>query len=113
MFPPALTRRNFSGVATFQYSLADGVSPARPNATVTLTVAAPPGAPLALPDAFTCPFNASCVVLAAAGLLANDSSPNLNAALAILLGGGAGLLPSDAGLLDLGADGAFNFTPAE
>jgi hypothetical protein len=106
--PLPLLYAPFPGTTAWQFNVTDGSQYG--IGWVTLTV--PPGAPLALPDAYACPFNASCAVLAVAGLLANDSSPNLNAVLAAAPGGAA-LALVDCGLLALGADGAFNFTPAE
>jgi hypothetical protein len=73
---------------------------------VSITVA--PATPVATGDAYSCPFNASCSVGAAAGVLANDASANAGAALAASLAA----QPSS-GSVALAANGSFVYTPQQ
>ena len=74
-----------------------------------VTITLPPGTPTAAADAYTCSYNASCAVTAAAGLLTNDTSPNLGAVKAV---NNVTAPPAAAGTLTVGADGAFVFAPS-
>jgi hypothetical protein len=96
---------------TYVYRLSDGISPTTPSATVTITVANPPDPPapadpVAVGDAYSCPFNTSCTVNATAGVLANDSSTNVGSSLAATL-----VSQPTHGSVSLAADGSFVFTP--
>jgi hypothetical protein len=72
---------------------------------VKITV--PPGVPAAAPDAYACTAGTAYAVGAGAGVLVNDTSPNLNATLT------ANLTTQPAsGSVALAADGSFVFTPA-
>ena len=87
--------------------MSDGVNPASVNGTVTLVV--PHALPVAGPDSYECPWNATCAVNATAGLLANDASSNLGTNLTVLADQ---TTPPAEGALQLQCDGAFTFAPA-
>ena len=114
MSPPAPhIHRGFNGTLTFTYTLTDGVSAVRPNATVTITILGPlpppPVAPVAAADTYACPFNATCTVAAGPGVLANDASANAGATLAVVVGS---TQQPASGSVALAADGSFVLTPA-
>jgi hypothetical protein len=95
------------GTTTWQYNISDGVQ----SAVGWVTLTAPPGDPTAVADAFTCTFDAACAFSAAAGLLANDASPNNGKILSVVPGSVAPLQPLNGGLIAFDAAGAFNYTP--
>jgi large repetitive protein len=93
---------------TFAYALADTVSPTKPTATVTLTVAAPPAVVVSAGnDSYTATFGAAFSPAAGSRLLANDQPPSGASVVGVVS------QPSgSAGAVTVAADGSFTFTPA-
>ncbi len=100
-FTPA---RDSSGVVTFTYSASDGAL--SDTATVTLTVAPQPDAPVAFADAFLTDEDVVLTVDASGGVLSNDMDVDGDVLVATLLEAPRW------GEVDLSADGGFTFTPA-
>ena len=94
---------NFNGTDTFTYHANDGLAGST-IATVTLTITPVNDAPLALADAYTATAS-TLLVVAAPGVLANDSDVESQPLTATLLSG-----PLH-GSLALGADGSFTYLP--
>jgi hypothetical protein len=95
----------FNGSETFTYTVRDAAG-ATDSATVVITVAAVPTAPIAAADAYSTPVDTQLVV-AAPGVLANDADEDgdpVTVQLPALSG------PSN-GSLVLAADGSFTYTP--
>lgn len=91
--------------------ISDGVSSEFVIGAVAIHIPRPPPVPpTALADAYTCLYNATCVIDAGVGVLANDVYPNPGAALAVLT---ANTTDPAVGALALSADGSFTFTPPE
>jgi N-acetylneuraminic acid mutarotase len=94
----------FIGVDTFTYRAFDGLDYSNP-ATVTITVSEEPNsAPIAADDSYTVGQDQTLIV-AAPGLLANDSDPDGDPLTAALLTGPAH------GSVTVNADGSFSYTP--
>ncbi len=87
----------------FQYRAHDASSQSN-NATVTITVAAPNVAPVAVNDTYSTPRNTPLIV-PAKGVLANDTDPDGNALTAAVASNPAH------GTLALNPNGAFTYTP--
>lgn len=94
---------NYFGTDSFTFKVNDGTVDSN-TATVSLTISPVNDAPLAVADAYTTPAGTSLVV-AAPGLLANDSDIDGDS-LTVLLASGA-----NHGQLILNADGSFTYTP--
>ncbi len=94
---------NFNGTDSFTYRANDGTANSN-LATVTIIVNAVNDAPVAANDSYSTNEDAPLSV-AAAGVLANDSDVEGNPLSAVLVSGPAN------GLLTLGADGSFSYTP--
>jgi VCBS repeat-containing protein len=92
----------FSGTETILYTISDGFAQA--TATLTIEVAAN-AAPVAADDSYATGFGDVLTVNAAAGLLANDSDPDLDAISVVLVGSAAN------GVLNAFTDGSFTYTP--
>ncbi len=101
VFTPA---PGFSGVATFSYTVSDGLAASAP-AAVSITVG--PGTPVAAPDSYATAFGTPLTV-PAVGLLVNDSTPNAGRQLAAAL---AAAPPASQGSVVVNPDGSFTFTP--
>ena len=95
----------FIGVDVFTYVASDGQLQSE-VATVQITVTGINTAPVAQPDAYTTPVGAMTVI-AAPGVLANDSDADGDTLTAVLISG-----PSN-GTLTLNPDGSFIYTPNE
>ncbi len=95
---------NFTGTDTFTYTITDG-NGLTDTALVTVFVDAGNIAPIATADSYMTPENQALVV-AAPGVLANDSDPNGDTIQAKLVTG-----PSH-GSLTLNLNGSFTYTPA-
>ena len=100
-FTPA---RDSSGVVTFRYSASDGALAG--EATVTLTVAPQPDAPIASDTSYATDEDATLTVAAADGVLSNDADVDGDVLTASIVESPRW------GTLDLLADGGFTFTPA-
>jgi VCBS repeat-containing protein len=94
---------NFNGADSFIYQVNDGVADSAP-VTVSLTVRPVNDAPAATDDSYTTGEDTPLVV-AAAGVLSNDSDLDGDALHAVLVSGPAN------GVLALNADGGFTYTP--
>ncbi len=94
----------FNGVDTFTYRASDGASSSAP-AIVTIQVTPVSDAPVALPDNYSTLEDVALVV-AAPGVLANDSDPDGDALTAFL-----GVPPLH-GDVSLNPDGSFTYTPS-
>lgn len=95
----------FSGTRTWQYRLQDAAEVSEYIA-ITFTVnAAPNQAPVGVADSYTTPVDTP-LVIAAPGLLANDSDPDGDAIFVEATGG------HQAGELVASVNGGFTFTPA-
>jgi large repetitive protein len=100
--------RGFNGTVTFAYALADGISPTKPTATVTLAVAAPPPVVVSAGnDSYTATFGAAFSPAAGNRLLANDQPPSGASVVGV-----ASQPSGSAGAVTVAADGSFTFTPA-
>jgi len=95
---------NYVGADSFTYRVSDGSAFSAP-ATVSLTINNSNGAPVAVADSYSMMKSAPLTV-PAAGVLANDSDPDGNPLVAVLVSG-----PTQ-GALTLNANGSFTFTPA-
>ena len=94
---------NFNGTDSFTYQATDGVQTSAP-ATVQLIVAPTADAPVATADAFTA-LSGTDLVIAAPGVLANDSDADGDPLTALLVSG-----PTNGGTLTWGAnDGSFTY----
>jgi VCBS repeat-containing protein len=102
-------RANFSGTDSFTYRAVDnGVPPAQSGvATVTITITAANDAPVAAPDSYSTQEDAAPLVVAAPGVLANDTDADSAVLTARLLTAPA----SASGTLTLNPNGSFTFTP--
>lgn len=94
---------DYSGPDQFSFRAGDGVAESN-AATVTLAVAAVNDAPVAAPDQFQAP-RATELVVAAPGLLGNDTDVEGDALRAVLVSGPA------QGQLELDPDGSFRYVP--
>jgi VCBS repeat-containing protein len=94
---------DFSGTDTFTYKANDGAADS-PEATVTITVNAANDAPTAADDAFSTDENTE-LVIAAPGVLGNDTDPEGDALTAVI-----GTGPTN-GTVTMNADGSFTYTP--
>ncbi len=94
---------NFHGTDVFTYTVSDGLDTAA--ATVTVTVVPVNDPPVAQPDSYNFDFTGTLLV-GAPGVLGNDSDPETNPLTPVLVSGPAN------GVLDLRADGSFDYTPA-
>ncbi len=95
---------NFAGTDTFTYRASDGTAQSAP-ATVTITVTAVNDAPVAVNDAYTATQDAALVILASAGVLANDTDVDNGTLTAAVV-----TQPTH-GTLTLNTDGSFTYTP--
>jgi VCBS repeat-containing protein len=95
---------NFTGTDTFTYKASDGTAQSN-TATVTITVNAVNGAPVATNDAYTTNEDTPLEV-PAPGVLANDNDPDGDP-LTAWVGPG-----TSHGTLNLNANGSFTYTPA-
>ena len=102
VFTPAL---NFNGAATFTYKVNDGSRDSVANATVTVNVAAVNDAPVGVANSYVTPVNTSLTVLAATGVLANDTDTEGDALTAVVVAQPAH------GTLTLNVDGSLFFVP--
>ncbi|MGA7614707.1 MAG: Ig-like domain-containing protein [Thermoanaerobaculia bacterium] len=100
-YTPAL---NYNGPDSFTYEANDGTSNSN-VATVSITVTAVNDAPVAVDDSYSTNEDTPLNVLAASGVLANDTDVDGDPLTAILVAG-----PSNGGLT-LNADGSFSYTP--
>ena len=98
-----LPNTNFSGVDTFTYRAIDGDTNSN-LATVTITVVGTNDAPIARDDQYSTPED-TVLVIAAPGLLANDSDPDGDGLATVIAS-----LPAN-GWLTLNLDGGFTYTP--
>ncbi len=98
--------QDFTGSDTFTYRASDGTAQSA-VATVTLTIAAPNTAPVAVADEYTVDKNSVLVVPVASGVLDNDTDADSDALTAILVD------TTTNGALTLNSDGSFTYTPAE
>jgi hypothetical protein len=98
-FTPAA---GFSGQTSFTYRPQTTFGPAGNTATVTITVNPPP--PRTAADSYSTPLNTPLVV-AAPGVLANDSANGGGGLTAVLITGPA------SGTLSLASNGSFTYTP--
>jgi hypothetical protein len=96
---------NYSGADSFTYTVNDGWGGIR-TATVALVINAVNDAPAATADYYDLTEDASAVVSAALGLLANDTDVDGPTLTAALLGGPAN------GTAIVNPDGSFTYTPA-
>jgi VCBS repeat-containing protein len=96
---------NYSGPDSFSYRVSDGVLFSAP-ATVNLTVTAVNDAPVASGDGYAPTEDAALTVLAAGGVLADDTDIDSASLTAVLVSG-----PSH-GTLGLQSTGAFTYTPS-
>lgn len=96
---------DFSGTDTFVYRASDGQNLSEP-ATVTINIGAGNRAPVAVRDSYTALRNTPLVVLAAEGVLANDSHPDGRPLTAQIIS-----LPTGINLV-MTPDGGFTYTPA-
>jgi VCBS repeat-containing protein len=97
---------NFTGADAFTYIASDGLESSNLG-TVTITVRSGPNlAPAAVADGYSVNEDQPLVVPALAGVLANDTDPELDGLTAILAAAPA------SGSLQLQADGSFTYTPA-
>jgi VCBS repeat-containing protein len=94
---------NFSGTDSFTYRVSDGTAWSAPS-TVFINVSTPNQAPITTDDAYTTAEDTPLVV-AAPGVLGNDTDPNGNTLTATL-----GTPPAH-GTLSFAADGRFTYTP--
>lgn len=94
---------DFSGTDTFTYFASDGSSNSAP-ATVTITVNAVNGPPVASDDSYSVPEDAVLNV-PAPGVLANDADPNGDQLVALLASSPAH------GTVVLNSNGSFSYTP--
>ena len=94
---------NYHGADRFTYRVNDGVADSA-EVTVSLTINPVNDAPVAAGDAYTTDED-TALVIAAAGLLGNDSDLEGSALTAVLVSG-----PSN-GTLVFNADGGFTYTP--
>ena len=95
----------FSGTRTWQYRLEDAAEVSEYIAIVFTVNAAPNQAPVGVPDVYSTPKDTP-LVIAAPGLLANDSDPDGDAIFVEATGG------HQAGELVASVNGGFTFTPA-
>ncbi len=99
-----LPATNYAGLDSFTYRAHDGSADSE-VVTVALNVAALNDAPVALDDTFSTPKNAPLQIVAP-GVLANDSDPDGDALVSVLVAS-----PSH-GQLSLSTNGNFVYTPA-
>ena len=93
-----------SGVVTFRYAATDGAL--ADTATVTITIALQPDAPVAVTDAYRVDEDDALTVLAVEGVLNNDADADGDVLTAVLVESPRW------GTLDLSSGGGFTFTPA-
>jgi VCBS repeat-containing protein len=93
---------NFNGTDTFAYTISDGIL--TDTATVTITVVALNDPPVAVADTYAITQNFTLTV-SAVGVLNNDSDPENDSLIAILVASPL------TGTLTLAASGAFTYTP--
>jgi len=96
---------NFVGGDSFTYRARDGAGLASQPATVTITVLSINDPPVAVDDAFATPEDTQ-LVIAAPGVLANDTDPDGPMPVAALL-----TVSPASGTLSLNLDGSFTYTP--
>lgn len=96
---------NFNGATSFTYKVNDGIRDSVLNATVTINVAPANDAPTGVADTYGTPVSTPLTVLAAGGVLANDTDPENNA-LTI-----AAFTQPTNGTLIMNVDGSFTYTP--
>jgi VCBS repeat-containing protein len=95
----------YTGSDSFTYQDSDGYLNSTP-ATVSITVTATNGVPVAVNDGYQLAHDTSLTTDAASGVLANDSDSDGDTLTASLVGGPAH------GTLTLNVDGSFAYTPA-
>jgi VCBS repeat-containing protein len=95
---------NFNGAASFSYTIGDGQGGVSDPALVTVNVAAANDPPIASSDSYTTNEDTSLVV-AAPGVLTNDSDVDGDSLTAVLVTG------PQRGTLTLNADGSFSYAP--
>jgi len=96
---------NFNGSDSFTYRASDGALSSN-SATVTITVIAVNDAATAAPESYPT-FEDTALNVAAPGVLGNDTDPDGDPLLTLLVLG-----PSDATSFVLNPDGSFTYTPA-
>jgi VCBS repeat-containing protein len=94
---------DFSGSDSFTYKSSDGTAESA-ETTVSITVNSVNDAPAATDDAYATDED-TALVIAAPGVLTNDTDPEGDALSAILVGG------PTSGTVTLNADGSFEYTP--
>ena len=99
---------NYNGPDSFTYKANDGWFDSASNATVTITITAVNDAPVAVADAYSM-FQDNTLVVAAGGVLANDTDVDLQA---LTVGTPRPISGPNNGSLTLNADGSFSYTPA-
>ena len=99
-----LPNTNYNGGDSFTYRASDGQTSSAP-ATVTLTITTVNDVPVANADSYTTPEDTT-LVMAAPGVLTNDTDADLNPLTTILV-----TLPTH-GTLTLNTNGSFTYVPA-
>ncbi len=95
----------FTGTDTFTYRANDAAADSG-VATVTITVAAPNAAPVAVADNYNATEDTALTINAAAGVLANDTDSDSDPLTATIVA------QPTSGTLTLNADGSFTYTPS-
>jgi VCBS repeat-containing protein len=95
----------FAGTVTFSYQADDGTARSG-TATVTITVSAGNGPPMAQGDSYATDEGQALNVNAVNGVLANDTDPDDDDLTAVLV------TTASSGTVTLGANGSFSFVPA-
>jgi hypothetical protein len=102
--PPSLT---WFGTAVFPYTITDSSTGLNATAYAHVTVAPP--VPVAVDDAYSCPYNAPCSPPGGApGILSNDTSPS-GGTLTVT----GVVTPPNVGTVTVDANGTFVYTPPQ
>lgn len=108
---------DYFGQAAVTLVTSDGTNPSVSH-TTAITVTPVNDAPVAADDTATTAFNTLLIVVAAAGLLANDTDQDVGDTLAVTKINGIDLVPAqpialDHGILSVAADGSYSFQPTQ